>query len=599
MRLGARLRPGREGLSWEAASVERHAAEAIARRLGLPRAVAALLALRGCADAEQAKAFLDARGDVAWMESFRPSPEMEKAIARLRQAQDTGERVVIYGDYDADGVSGASVLSRYFRAGMGLDAHVFLPSRFKEGYGLNPDVIPRLAAEGTRLIVTTDNGITAFEAAEAASAHGIDLVITDHHTAKDETPKAHAIVHPRVDFQAYGALSGAGVAYVLCLALADNDVKRVGQLLDFACIGTLGDMVPLTGFNRSIVHLGLKRWNAARRRPGPDAMIAAYNAWSKNYPIEQMTSDELGFTIAPLVNAAGRLEHPMLAFDALNAPDVASAMPIAEKLVTLNLERKRMTEALMREVGLAVEKERPAATDPFIVYWGEDYPHGLIGLAAGRLVELFGRPVLLLSNDEHDADLFRGSGRAPAGVHLLELLEQVSPLLERFGGHAQACGLAVRRENLEPLRKALGEALTAAGYDASKPRLPRAEAIVDLAEIDEALMSAVELLEPFGQGNPKPVLALEDVAVTDVRIVKTHVFFKVGRPGGPAFECQAWHQGAFAPALNRAGRADLLFTLRRGKEFRTERPILQLNVQAILPPGSRTRSEASDPLLTA
>lgn len=586
-------------MSWEVASVERPAAEAIARRLSLPRALGALLALRGCADPEAARAFLEARGDVAWMEAFRPSPEMGKAISRLREAQDTGERVVIYGDYDADGVSGASVLSRYFQGGMGLDAHVFLPSRFKEGYGLNPSVIPELAAQGTRLIVTTDNGITAFEAADAAKAHGIDLIITDHHTAKEATPAAHAIVHPRVDFQAYGALSGAGVAYVLCLALAGNDVKRVGQLLDFACIGTLGDMVPLTGFNRSIVHLGLKRWNAKRRRPGPEAMIAAYNAWSKNYPIDALTSDELGYTIAPLVNAAGRLEHPMLAFEALNAPDVASALPIAEKLVALNLERKKMTETLMREVGLKVEATRPAATDPFIVFWGEDYPHGLIGLAAGRLVEQFGRPVLLLSNDEHDPEIYRGSGRAPAGVHLLELLEEVAPMLERFGGHAQACGLAVRRSNLEPLRKALGEALLARGYDAASPRLPRAEAIVDLGEIGEPLMAAIELLEPFGQGNPKPLLALEDVAVSDVRIVKTHVFFKVGRPGGPAFECQAWHQGAVAPALNRAGRADLLFTLRRGKEFRTERPILQLNVQAILPPGSRTQAPTPDPLLTA
>jgi single-stranded-DNA-specific exonuclease len=582
-------------MSWTLATADAQAAQDISRRLGLPRALGPLLAQRGCATAEEAQKYLGARGDVGFMAGFHPSPSMRTAMGRLREAKQRNERVVIYGDYDADGVTGTSILHRFFSVVLGLDAHPFLPSRFKEGYGLNARVIPELAAQGTQLIVTTDNGITAVEAAEACKAHGIDLVITDHHSAKDVIPDALAVVHPKVDFPEYSALSGAGVAYMLCLAMADNDVKKVGQLLDIACIGTLGDMVPLTPYNRALVHLGLKRWNMQNRRPGAQALLEAYNAANPRYPVETVTATDLGFVIAPLINAAGRMEHPKIAYDLLTAQDPETARAIADQLVALNSARKEETKALFEEVSARIDREMPAERYPFIVLDGEGWHHGLVGLVAGRVLEKYRRPVILLGDEEHEPTLYRGSGRAPKGVSLLELLTQTDRYLHRWGGHAAAAGCGVKKEHIVALREALNEALNATGWRYGET-LPEAHAVVTLDELGDGLFDALDLLEPHGQENPRPLLALEDVKIDRGRSRKGHLFARVGE-GRLSFEVVGWFKGDLFPL---PPRADLLFHLERATDFYSGEPVMRLNLQHLLPANSRLKGgtgRARDSLL--
>lgn len=571
-------------MSWLLAAADVLAAQDITRRLGLPRALGPLLVLRGCRTAEDAQDFLGARGDVSFMKSFTPSPNMRTAMRRLVQAQENQDRVVIYGDYDADGVTGTAILQRFFTVALGLDAHPFLPSRFKEGYGLNASVIPALAAQGTKLIVTTDNGITAVEAALACKAHGIDLVITDHHTAKSVIPDALAVVHPTVDFPEFSALSGAGVAFMLSLAMAGNDVRKVGQLLDVACIGTLGDMVPLTGYNRALVHLGLKRWNMQHRRPGAQALLEAHNQANPRYPVETVTATDLGFVIAPLINAAGRMVHPKLAYDLLTAQDPTEARAIADRLVALNTARKDETKSLYEEVAARIEREMPPDKFPFIVLDGEGWHHGLVGLVAGRVLEKFRRPVILLGSEEHEPMLYRGSGRAPKGVSLLNLLTENDHLLNRWGGHAAAAGCGVKQEHLAELREGLNRSLLATGWRYGE-QLPEAHVTVTLDELGDGLFDALDLLEPHGQENPRPLLALEDVKIDRGTVRKGHLFARVGE-GRLSLEAIGWFKGDCFPL---PPRVDLLFHLERASDFRTGEPVLRLNVQHVLPANSRQR----------
>lgn len=571
-------------VAWQLIPADGRAVSDIAQRLGLPRPVAILLAQRGCDSAEAARRFLGARGDVSWMSHFKPPPSMQTAAKRILEAKERGERVTIYGDYDADGVSGGSVLQRFFSAGLGLDAHTFLPSRFKEGYGLNARVIPELAADGTQLIVTTDNGITAVEAAQACAAHGIDLIVTDHHTAKDTLPEALALVHPKVDFPEYTALSGAGVAFMLCMALSNNDIKRTGQLLDLACIGTLGDMVPLTDYNRAIVHLGLKRWNLNNKRLGASAMLKAYNAAHPRYAVDTVTATDLGFVIAPLINAAGRMEHPRLAYELLTASDPTTADALAQKLVQLNEARKAATRELFAEISATIDATMPADEHPFIVLEGSGWHHGLVGLVAGKVLERYGRPVVILGDEEHEPDLFRGSGRAPKGVNLVQLLGEADRHMVRWGGHAQAAGCGVERSSIPALRKTLNDALRKTGWSHAAA-VPQADVLLQLDDLGPALWDAVDLLEPFGQENPKPRFALQGAKMERIRVHKGHLFASLHAPRG-TFEVVGWNMGHGAPF---AAEHDLHFALERATDFRTGDPVLRLNLLALFPAHSRQR----------
>jgi single-stranded-DNA-specific exonuclease len=566
-------------MGWILAEINERAAQDISRRLQLPRVLGRVLAQMGAHSAEDAQRWLHARGDLDWMASFKPSPQIIKAVQRLREAQAADERVVIYGDYDADGVSGASILQRYFKVGMQLDSHVFLPSRFKEGYGLNASVIPELAAAGTTLIVTTDNGITAVEAARACRAHGVDLIVTDHHSAKGDLPDALALVHPKVDFPQYAALSGAGVALMLCVVLSDHDLRRAGQLLDLACIGTLGDMVPLTDYNRALVHLGLKRWNLNHKRVGAQALLDAHNAANPKYPVRHVTAQDLGFVIAPMVNAAGRLEHPALAYELLVTDDRQFAEQRAAHLVQLNATRKDVTKALYEEVRGRIEREMPPERYPFIVLDGVGWHHGLVGLVAGKVLQDFGRPVVLLGQEEDEPGLYRGSARAPKGVDLVGVLSHADALMTRWGGHAQAAGCGVEKHHLEAFRDCLNGALNQTGWRVGAA-LPIVAAAVTVDEIDSALMDALELLEPHGQENPRPLLALENVTIDAVRVQKGHLFGKVRHD----LELVGWFKGPLAPLPE---RVDVLFHLERATDFFSGATVLRLRAEHILPAHAR------------
>jgi len=391
-------------------------------------------------------------------------------------------------------------------------------------------------------------------------------------------------VHPKVDFPEYTALSGAGVAFMLCMALSNNDIKRTGQLLDLACIGTLGDMVPLTDYNRAIVHLGLKRWNLNNKRLGASAMLKAYNAAHPRYAVDTVTATDLGFVIAPLINAAGRMEHPRLAYELLTASDPAAADALAAKLVNLNEARKAATRELFTEISATIDATMPPDEHPFIVLDGHGWHHGLVGLVAGKVLERYGRPVLILGDEEHEPDLFRGSGRAPKGVNLVQLLGEADAHMLRWGGHAQAAGCGVERAAIPALRKTLNDALRKSGWSHTAGA-PQADVLLQLEDLAPALWDAVDLLEPFGQENPKPRFAVQAAKLERIRVHKGHLFASLHSPRG-TFEVVGWNLGSAAPF---APAHDIHFFLERATDFRSGEPILRLNVQALFPAHSRLR----------
>ncbi len=497
---------------------------------------------------------------------------MDRAVERLQTARQAKERVVVFGDYDADGTTATALLTGVLRS-LGLDTGWYIPNRFTEGYGLNQTALSELRLKGTALVVTVDCGIRSNEIIETATSAGLDIIVTDHHLPGPELPPALAVIDSNREDDRYPfkGLAGVGLAYKLAQGLIQSSGGiDPAEQLDLLAVGTIADLAPLIDENRHLVAAGIERLNTATR-PGLRALaeFAGYRQGS-------ISATSIGFGLGPRLNAAGRLADARIAVELLLDKEGSEAWESAGKLDRLNRERQELTiEAL--ELARSLALERPQSDD-LLVATDPGFHEGVVGLAAGRLVEEFYRPALVARIEE---DVLRGSARSIPEFHITEALEACSDLLLRFGGHAQAAGFLLLAENhdafVSKMSKLASERLS--GLDL-RPHL-EIDADLDFSELDDELMSFIDRLQPCGQGNPYPVFSTSGVELLSKRTVGKggrHLKLTV-RQSERVFDAIAFGFGKQIGALSNS--LEMAYRLERN-EFRGV-VSLQLNVQDLRP----------------
>lgn len=428
--------------------------------------------------------------------------EMSKIITRINEAIDEGQPILIYGDYDADGVTGTSILVRCLRE-LGALVDYYIPNRFYEGYGPNEDAFMQAIADGYQLVITVDNGIAGVDEAEILLEHGVDLIITDHHQVKETLPRAYAILHPELDENyPFHHLSGAGVALKVAEALLQEVIPE--DFYAIAMLGTIGDVVPLIDENRSIVKRGL----AALR----ETEIEGLNAMMDLAGTEKSEATEVnvGFELCPRLNAPGRMDEAALSVECLIAESKDEAKLIADQIESFNSERQKITQKVLEEATKLVDAKTLAKKKVVILY-SPNWHEGILGIVAGRLAKQWQKAVFVVT-DDHEGFL-KGSARAVEGYHLFELLNKCQDLIERFGGHALAAGITFAPENLQALEDKMNELLQEVEVTPSL----QVDLSLPLADLNISFVEQLSILAPFGEGNRPPVIELKNVYVKNVK----------------------------------------------------------------------------------
>ncbi len=527
--------------------------------LAISEAVAQVLVRRGYADPAEAHAFLHPSLDR--MHAGSQLKGLDRAVARLAQAIARQEKILLYGDYDVDGTMSIVLLTKAIElAGGTSEFHV--PHRLREGYGMRAEIITEAAARGVSLIVSVDTGIRAGAVVQHARTLGIDVIVTDHHLPEAELPQALAVVNPNQPGCLYPNkdLCGAGVAFKLAEALLKASTlepqrqrKVRDSLMKLAAIATVADVVPLRGENRVLVHYGLQGLD---RTPNP-GLRALLNV-AGIAPGKAPSARQVGFQIGPRINAAGRMADARDVVDLLLHATPERAAAIAGQLDELNRERQE-TEAAMVATILEQCVQTPVTdAQAALVFSGEGWHKGVVGIVASRVVDRFYRPVFVLGEDPVTG-LATGSGRSVALFHLLDALESMPELFTKFGGHKQAAGLTLRREKLDEFRARLvayaAERLSPEDF---RPQL-ELDGVVEVPQVGEALVRQIGSLAPFGNQNDPPlfgILGAEVVGVPKV-IKEQHVFFNVQQQGRQ-IKVKAWRKADQLESF--AGRVDLAVT---------------------------------------
>lgn len=516
-------------------------------KAGYTPLLAAMLALRGIEDPIEAASFLDGGAEALCDPMLLP--DMPKAAARLKTAIERGESVVVFGDYDVDGITAACLVTLYLRS-KGIKCEPYIPDRMEEGYGLNKGAIEKIKSGGADLIVTVDCGITAIDEARYARELGIDMVITDHHEcAADALPEAIAVVDPKRADNKYpnDALAGVGVAFKLISAVEGESEGILSKYADLIAAGTIADVMPLTGENRYIVRRGLGMLENPAR-PGISALLRESGAASR-----RVSASTIGFTLAPRLNAAGRLGCTDAAVRLLLTDDEEEADECAAELCQLNRERQELEQEIWEEAHEMLLKNPP---DGPIVLASEGWHQGVIGIAASRLVEEFSLPaVIICLNGERG----KGSCRSLGGFNLYDALTACSDCLEGFGGHAYAAGLSIKRENIDAFREALRNNYSAA----NEPEAP--VLCCDLRVDDPMLLTldcveSLERMEPYGSGNAKPTLCIVDALLESVTPIGggKHLRLRVAK-GGVGFDAVMFSRRENELSVRAGDRIDVAF----------------------------------------
>ncbi|MDR1735074.1 MAG: single-stranded-DNA-specific exonuclease RecJ [Oscillospiraceae bacterium] len=474
------------------------AAQRFAAAADLP-VIPVLLAMQRGVPEEEIPAYLGAE-EPLYTNPF-DFPDMEIAAERISRAIDEGERIAIYGDYDCDGVCATAILTSYLKE-QGAVVLPYIPDRHTEGYGMNMGAVDKLHAMGVQLIVTVDNGISAHREIEHANCLGMEVVVTDHHQPGDALPPAVCVVNPHrrdcdLEFKDY---AGCGVAFYLICAVADTDPEDLlPRYADIIALATIADVVPLKGENRCFVREGLQQMTS-----NPCLGIAALRraAQVKAGPIGGMT---VGFSLAPRINAAGRMEGAENALRLLLTDSVAEAESIASTLSAFNNDRQRTEDEIHKAAAAWLEEHPEHQYDDVLVFAGEDWHEGVIGIVASRILERYGRPVILLSVS---GSIARGSGRSLPGFNLFDALSDCKELFTKYGGHECAAGLTMAAADIDILRRRLNT------YAAGR-KMPFLQQPIDMsikpAGLTVELVEALTALEPYGEGNPAPKFAIRGV----------------------------------------------------------------------------------------
>ena len=494
--------------------------ENLAKTASLPPVVAQLLVSRGIYDSEAAERFLDTK--LKGLRDPQELPGISQATEVLVQAINNRLPIVIYGDYDCDGMTGTAILVNGLRL-LNADVSYYVPNRLEDGYGLNEDAIRRLAERGKRLIVSVDCGITSVSHAELCKELDVQLVITDHHTIGDQLPDADAIVHPRLPGSSYpfGELCGAGVAFKLAWSICQHQCggKKVSdslrrylmQSLALAAIGTVADVVPLLDENRILVEHGIRM---LKEEPVPG--LAELMRITKLDQASQLDTESISFTLAPRLNAAGRLGQAQLAIELLTIEAGDRATQLADYIHQLNVQR----DSLQRSVYLAANKQAKEEfdidNDAAFVLAGVGWHQGVIGVVAGRLAEKYAKPVIVISLDASGKPEAVGSGRVGGtNINLYDALSECEERLVRFGGHAAAAGITILENQLEGFREDFCEAVSRQWVEKEVVPQINIDAEATLGQLTLEVVRQMETLAPFGAGNPRPILCCREVELDE------------------------------------------------------------------------------------
>jgi single-stranded-DNA-specific exonuclease len=501
--------------------------------------------------------------------------DMDRAVERIRRAIEEQQTVAVYGDFDTDGVTGVALLKQALSA-LGLHVLPYIPRRVEEGYGLNMPAIEQLA-EKANLLITVDCGISNVAEIARARALGLDVIVLDHHTPPAVLPEGYAVINPKREDCRYpfDMLAGVGVAYKLTQALHRVGLRtslRGRDLLDVVALGTVTDMAPLYGENRILVKHGLRAINQSER-PGIKALI---EATASRRPIDTRT---IGYVLGPRLNAAGRLDDAIRAYHLLLATDDAEAQALAEELNTINLQRQTLTKEVQQrahELALSSGKDQQR----IIVLDNKDFPSGVVGLVAARLVETWGRPVLLLERGEISS---RGSARSVEGFSIIGALTEIGELFEKFGGHTMAAGFTIATDRLPELESRL-QTIAARDLpdDLLTPRLYY-DAELPLSQLNVELVEQLAELEPYGHGNPEPVWVTRGLKVVDAFAMgkeRQHLKLRLF-DGRATIDALWWRNAEHAAALSNCPRVDVAYTVALNEYMGRRR--VQLVVKELVP----------------
>lgn len=526
---------------WIVQKTDQRKVEMLVNGLTISPLVATMLINRGLDTIESARSFLFDH------ESFHDPylfPDMNKAVTRIKQAVDSAEPILIYGDYDADGVSSTTVLMKTFQELGANNVQYYIPNRLKEGYGPNEQAFRQAAGMGIKLIITVDNGIAAVDEAKVAKELGIDLIITDHHEMGPTLPEAYATIHPKLPGCTYPfhELAGVGVALKLAQAL----LGRVpDQLLEIAVIGTIADLVSLKGENRLIAKQGLAKMNGTNN-PGLKAILKLAGV-----QLSSITEETIGFVLAPRINAVGRLEDADLAVKLLLTDDAAEATDLAEQMDALNKQRQSLASQMTDEAMEEIEKNFPLAKNRVLVIGREGWHPGVIGIVASRIVEKYYRPTIIFSYDR-ESGLAKGSARSIPGFNLFNNLSTCRDILPHFGGHPMAAGMTVKMTDVNELRQRLNKLAIEQLTEEDLIPVTPLDAQIELSSVDLKTIDEINLLAPFGMDNPKPKLFMSDVQIVNMRKIgsdQNHLKMTVAKCGS-SLDGVGFGLGAYADQIS-------------------------------------------------
>lgn len=545
----------------------------LAAELKVSPIVAKLLINRGLGDPHKARQFLAA--DMESLLSPWDLKGMREAVACVTKTMEEGGSIVVYGDYDVDGITATSIVYRFLKR-CGASVSYYIPERQSEGYGLNLEALEGLIAKGTDLVITVDCGISSYDIVEAVRDR-LALVITDHHEAPALIPRAVAVVDHKQPNCPYPDknLAGVGVAYKLCQAIWQERTGEVYQAdLDIVALGTVADVVPLVGENRILVKAGLSKMQMQPNR-GIEALIDVAGLKDR-----KITAGHIGFTLAPRLNAAGRVAHATRAVELLTTPSQEEAYEIAEELQETNLERQVLELDIHEIARQDVLKQGPDA-DYVVVVGGQDWHPGVIGIVASRLVEEFYKPTLVISIKD---GIGKGSCRSIDNCNIYEALQSAEDLLIQFGGHQAAAGFSIKEDKIPALRERLAQYCKEQLAETDYIPIVDIDSQVAIDDIDVPLIEEIETLEPYGMANPTPVLALEEATISDLFLMgqqKKHAKVLLQRVDS-TIDAIAWNRPDLHASFFPGDRVKVAFTVQKNEWNGHVSPQLMIQDMALL-----------------
>ncbi len=482
---------------WTVKQYNKSLVDTLMQKYNISSVMATLLCSRSLTDEDAIQKFFSNSNELSNPFLIK---DMDKAVSRVHKAIDNCEKICVYGDYDADGVTATVIVYNYLFS-LGADVFYYIPNRESEGYGLNCEAIEKIASQGANLILTVDNGISATKEVEFATSLGVDVVVTDHHKPQEILPKAVAVVDPhrKDDTCPFKDYAGVGVALMLLIALEDGMSDMIlQQFSDIAAIGTVADVVSLKGDNRIIVKHGLQAlYNT--ENVGLRALIEKCSLSDK-----KLTAESLAFVLAPKINAAGRMGDVNDAVELLITEDEAQADALAEKIISLNSLRREFEEVILKDISDILEKNPQKLNERVLVLWGKGWHQGIIGIVCARLMEKYSKPCILMSVEDSVA---KASARSIKGFSIIDAITHCSDSLLRFGGHEQAAGFSLKEENIESFSKEI-QNYAKENFFVMPPLSITVDKIVTPKELSVESVKELEMLEPFGCENEKPIFAI-------------------------------------------------------------------------------------------